>query len=373
MTEDTSVGSDRDSLEPPLFDAFPDPLLVYGSERAGGSDSSPDSLVLRAANPAFVSTFDVEPDRVGAPLDHVAIAGRIASDTDDADVDDSSSDDTTTVRAILDVVRGTADSTLRLTQDHPGDSRHFHVRAIDVRANDAESDDVDGCLCFTEVSDLERRRRELVARVDRLERIADVVSHDIRNPLEVASIRLEAAQETNEAVHFEKVAGALARIEQLVSDVLSVGAGRVDPTDTVALGDAAESAWATVDTAEATLVIDPKAPTIRADIDRLRQVFENLFRNAVEHAGRDATVTVELLPDGFAVVDDGPGIPPEIGERVFEIGVSTTPGSRGLGLSIVDRIAREHGWQVSVASPDSGSADSDAGARFEFTGVTLVD
>jgi signal transduction histidine kinase len=372
MTEDTSVGSDPDSLEPALFDAFPDPLLAYGSERAGESDASPGSLVFRVANPAFVSTFDVDPDRVGAPLDHVVIAGRITSDTDDA-VEDSSSDHTTTVREIVDIVRGPADSTPRFTQDTPGESRHFHVRAIDVRATETGSDDVDGYLCFTEVSDLERRRRELVARVDRLERLADVVSHDIRNPLEVARIRLEAAQETTEAVHFEKVAGALARIEQLVSDVLSVGAGRVDPTDTVALGDAAESAWATVDTAEATLVIAPGVPTIRADTDRLRQVFENLFRNAVEHAGRDVAVTVEPIPGGFAVVDDGPGVPAAVGERVFEIGVSTTPGSRGLGLSIVDRIAREHGWHVSVASPDSGSAGSDAGARFEFTGVTLVD
>jgi len=373
MTEDTSVGSDRDPSEPALFDAFPDPLLTYGSEGAGESDSTPDSLVLRAVNPAFVSTFDVDPDRVGAPLDHVALAGWITSDTDDAAVDDSGSADTTTVREIVDIVRGTADSTLRFTQDHPGDSRHFHVRAIDVRAHDTESDALDGCLCFTEVSEFERRRRELVARVDRLERLADVVSHDIRNPLEVASIRLEAAQETNEAVHFEKVADALARIEQLVSDVLSVGAGGIDPTDTVALGDAAESAWATVDTAEATLVIAPETPTIRADTDRLRQVFENLFRNAVEHAGRDVTVTVEPTPGGFAVTDDGPGIPAAVGDRVFEIGVSTTPGSRGLGLSIVDRIAREHGWHVSVASPDSGSTDSDGGARFEFTGVTLVD
>jgi signal transduction histidine kinase len=374
MTEEVGTGSDRDSLEAALFDAFPDPLVAYGRERADASDPGSGTLVLRTINPAFASTFDVESDRAGVSLDHVAVAGRIASDTgDDAAVDDGSPDDTTTVREILDVVRGTTDSTIRLTQDHPGGSRHFHVRAIEVRANDAGPDGVDGYLCFTEVSALERQRRELVARVDRLERLADVVSHDIRNPLEVARIRLEAAQETNEAVHFEKVAGALDRIEQLVSDVLSVGAGGIDPTDTVALGDAAESAWATVDTAEATLIIGSEVPTIRADADRLRQVLENLFRNAVAHAGRDVTVTVEPIPDGFAVVDDGPGISPDVVERVFEVGVSTTPDGRGLGLSIVDRIARGHGWQVSIASPSSTSLHPGPGARFEFTGVTLVD
>jgi signal transduction histidine kinase len=188
----------------------------------------------------------------------------------------------------------------------------------------------------------------------------------------VARIRLEAAQEAREAVHFEKVAGALDRIEQLVSDVRAVGAGRIDPTDAVALEDVTESAWETVDVADATLVISPDVPTIRADADRLRQIFENLFRNAVEHAGPDVTVTVEPLPDGFAVVDDGPGIPSEVGDSVFRVGVTTTPGSRGLGLAIVDRIAREHGWRVSVVSPDATSTDSDTGARFEFTDVSRL-
>jgi signal transduction histidine kinase len=84
------------------------------------------------------------------------------------------------------------------------------------------------------------------------------------------------------------------------------------------------------------------------------------------------TVTVEPIPDGFAVVDDGPGIPSEVGDSVFRVGVTTTPGNRGLGLAIVDRIAREHGWRVSVVSADATSTDSDTGARFEFTDVSIL-
>ena len=368
MTATPGTGPDRESTESGLFDVFPDPVLSYGPARSGEPNSRPDALVLHMVNPAFESTFDVDRDLVGAPLEQVTVAGRIVSDTaDDADAHDISPHDTTTVKKILDAVGGTADSTVRFAQLHSGDRRHLHVRAID-----AGPDDTDSYLHFTTVPELEQGRLELVARVDRLERTLDVVIHDIRNPLEVARIRLDAAQETGEAVHFEKVSGALDRIEQLVSDVHSVSAGGIDPTDTVALKEAAKSAWETVDMADATLVISSDVPTIRADTDRLRQIFENLFRNAVEHAGPDVTVTVEAIPDGFAVVDDGPGIPSEVGDSVFRVGVTTTPGSRGLGLAIVDRIAREHGWRVSVVSAESTSTDSDTGARFEFTDVSIL-
>ncbi|AUV80874.1 sensor histidine kinase [Salinigranum rubrum] len=368
MTAAPDTGPDQGSTESGLFDVFPDPVLSYRPARSDEPNSRPDALVLHMVNPAFESTFNVDRDCIGTPLEQVTVAGRIVSTTDDdADAHDISPHDTTTVRNILDAVGGTADSTVRLAQVLSGDRRHFHVRAIDTGPDHTGS-----YLHFTTVPELEQGRLELVARIDRLERTLDVVTHDIRNPLEVARIRLEAAQEAGKDVHFEKVAGALDRIEQLVSDVNSASAGGIDPTDAVALGDATESAWETVDTADATLVSSPDVPTIRADADRLRQIFENLFRNAVEHAGPDVTVAVEPIPDGFAVVDDGPGIPSEVGDSVFRVGVTTTPGSRGLGLAIVDRIAQEHGWWVSVVSPDATSTDSDTGARFEFTDVSIL-
>ena len=74
------------------------------------------------------------------------------------------------------------------------------------------------------------------------------------------------------------------------------------------------------------------------------------------------TVRVGALSDaeGFYVADDGEGIPAGERERVFEAGYSTTEEGTGLGLGIVDRIARAHGWEADVASSASG------GARFEF-------
>ena len=83
--------------------------------------------------------------------------------------------------------------------------------------------------------------------------------------------------------------------------------------------------------------------------------------------GVTVTVTIGTFENGFYVADDGPGIPPEEREAVFESGYSTGGSGTGLGLSIVEQVAREHGWTVDLGE------SADGGARFEFTGVEFVD
>ena len=88
---------------------------------------------------------------------------------------------------------------------------------------------------------------------------------------------------------------------------------------------------------------------------------------------------MESLEDraGFAVADDGPGIPDDQKEDVFTYGFSTNDEGTGLGLSIVSDIVAAHGWQIEVtntvddsaASDDSQSGDGIQGTRFEITGV----
>jgi signal transduction histidine kinase len=103
---------------------------------------------------------------------------------------------------------------------------------------------------------------------------------------------------------------------------------------------------------------------VLADESRLRQLFENLFRNAVEHGGPGVAVTVGPLEGrGFYVADDGPGIPADERDRVRETGYTTADGGTGFGLSIVESIADAHGWGMRLVESETG------GARFEFTGV----
>ena len=83
----------------------------------------------------------------------------------------------------------------------------------------------------------------------------------------------------------------------------------------------------------------------------------------MEHGGEDVTVRIGELDGGFSVEDDGPGIPPEDREQIFDAGYSTTRDGTGFGLSIVQEIIEAHGWTVAVTE------GADGGARFEITGV----
>ena len=203
---------------------------------------------------------------------------------------------------------------------------------------------------------------------DRLEELASVLSHDLRNPLSVAQGNLDLARETGEAEFFDKTAHALDRIEELITDLLALAreGGEVESYENVSLADVAEQSWGTVSTGTATLAVETDA-VVRADPSRLKRVFENLYRNALEHAGAAPRVVVTATADGFAVADDGPGIPVEDRARVFESGVSTGESGHGLGLSIVQQLADAHGWNVSATDSETG------GARFEFTGVSFVE
>jgi len=156
---------------------------------------------------------------------------------------------------------------------------------------------------------------------------------------------------------------------QRIDDLLTLSReGRtIDDRQRVSLIDVAESAWRTTDTGDATLVLDvDERTTVYADRTRLLNVFENLFRNALEHGDPPVTITLGRHDDGFYVEDDGPGIPLDHRESVFEYEFTTTDGT-GLGLAIVDAIAQAHGWQTAA------TAGNDGGARIVFSGVSLTD
>ncbi|MDF9747180.1 PAS domain S-box protein [Natrinema salsiterrestre] len=242
---------------------------------------------------------------------------------------------------------------------------------------------IDGYLINSrDITERKRRERELERTNERLEAFASIVSHDLRNPLNLLAGSLELAEETGDPEQFEHCYYAIDRMEQLVEDLLMLArqGDRVDSIDTVTLRKLVEECWQTVDTGDATVRLDSPGRVL-ADESRVRQLLENLLRNAVEHGspsqsgsdgsedavergGEGITVTVGGLDDGFYVEDDGSGISPADRDQVFESGYSTTTDGTGLGLSIVTEIADAHGWQVELVEGDSG------GARFEFTDVS---
>ncbi|MXR19714.1 hybrid sensor histidine kinase/response regulator [Halobacterium bonnevillei] len=215
---------------------------------------------------------------------------------------------------------------------------------------------------------LRERERELTEKNDQLEEFASVVSHDLRNPLNVAAGRIELAAEDTDSDHLEAATAAVDRSQTLVEDLLALARDDQPATSAtdVDLADLATTAWETVETADATLSVDVDC-AVRATESRLKQLFENLYRNSVEHGGGGVAVQVGRLDDGFYVADDGPGIPDGVRDRVFDPGFSTTQDGTGFGLDIVAQVADEHDWTVTATTADSG------GARFEFGNVDAVD
>jgi signal transduction histidine kinase len=212
-----------------------------------------------------------------------------------------------------------------------------------------------------------RRERTLAEQNERLEAFASVVSHDLRNPLNVVTGSLELAATEVDSDHVDRATRAASRMEVLIDRMLTLARAGEDIGETrpVRLGLVAERAWDAIDAPEAALRVGDGLGRVDADPDRLQEAFENLFRNSVEHGGDDVTVRVGPTDDGFRVADDGPGIPPDRRESVFDRGYTADDGT-GLGLSIVRRIVDAHGWSVRAGAADGG------GARFDVTGVPPV-
>ncbi len=222
-------------------------------------------------------------------------------------------------------------------------------------------------VTLTDISEQKRQQLAVERKNEQLDAVAKVLSHDLRNPLSVASGRIELARAEVENKHLEDAEVALARMEELLDDVLVMARGSQpsDSREAISIEQVGAAAWENVETGEATLQQSGEG-IIRADESRLKQLLENLFGNAVEHGG-DVAVTVGVLPDqdGFFVEDTGPGIPVGRREVVFEPRYSTREEGTGFGLAIVRSIAEEHGWSVGATTGEHG------GARFVVTGVDL--
>ncbi len=216
--------------------------------------------------------------------------------------------------------------------------------------------------------ELQRRQDyvRLQTQKEKLEQFGTHVSHDLRNPLNVLEGSLQLAEETGDADHFAECHRAIERMDTLIGDLLSLArAGMlIDETEAVPLASLVEECWQGIETRDGTLQLNVDTTiVIQADRSRLKQLFENLFRNAFDHGGNDSIVTVETLDNGFYVSDDGSGISKGEREEIFEIGYSTLEDGTGFGLVIVKDIVEAHGWELRATDSETD------GARFEITGI----
>jgi signal transduction histidine kinase len=236
-----------------------------------------------------------------------------------------------------------------------------------------------------EVADLARTLEEMLAALDaaqdeteaaltrQREFVADA-SHELRTPLTSILTNLELLEVGLAGEDREIAASALRsshRMRRLVGDLLLLAradAGRQARREPVDVGavvrEAAGEVAPTAVDHELTVDVDGRGLMVDGVPDDLHRLSLNLIGNAVAHTPSGTNVRASVKRDGSSIVltveDDGPGIPPDLGERIFERFVrgagDTGDGGSGLGLAIVRAVAEGHGGSVALESPAGGGA-----------------
>jgi signal transduction histidine kinase len=205
----------------------------------------------------------------------------------------------------------------------------------------------------------------------RLRWFADVLSHELKSPVNVARGTLERTltdAQTEIRADLQDVSASLDHIQYVIDDMLAISSGPEYESEQtqVAFSDVAMDVWERVRSGTASADIEPGI-MVWAEPSRLDRLLANLFRNAIEHAGASVHVTVGRLEngDGVYIEDDGPGIPESIRDELFHWRGTTKPGGIGIGLPSVKQIVDDEDWAIHVTEAATG------GARFELTEMTV--
>lgn len=209
-----------------------------------------------------------------------------------------------------------------------------------------------------------------------LGRMASMIAHDLRNALSSVKMNLQILDNFHrqagqvQADHCEIALDQIRYMEVILQDMLAFarpGSVELDWTDMgEVLRTAAISLLPEQQRRSVSLELrgDRKLPTVLGDRNKLLQVFQNLFENALHASPEGAVVEVDAEPVlhesrpavEVRIRDRGPGIAPEAEAKAFEPFFTTKAKGTGLGLAIVQRIVRQHGGEVALATADGGGA-----------------
>ncbi len=202
-------------------------------------------------------------------------------------------------------------------------------------------------------------------RLEMLGRMAASLAHEIRNPLGgiqlyASMLRRDLAADEDKTRTLDRILGAVAGLDRLVEDMLAYGRDVEPVRRRRPLGPVADAA---LDLARAAL--EEKSIRVRregaggeaeVDADMLQRALLNLLLNAVQAMPAGGELVVRVEGSEISVADSGPGIAPEILEKLFTPFVTSKTKGTGLGLAIVHKIAEAHGGTVEGRNRPEGGA-----------------
>jgi signal transduction histidine kinase len=221
---------------------------------------------------------------------------------------------------------------------------------------------------------LDAYRENYVEKVRSTERLATIgqlaatIGHELRNPLGIAESslfligqRLKAIGVEDETVskHQERIVGQLKRCGQTISNLLDLARNRPPGRARVGLRPLIAHALEQSRVETPVVVAVDDALQIEVDPDDFVHVIVNLLVNANDAQGGTGSVRITACQSNggveIVVTDEGPGIPAEIGGRVFDALFTTKPHGTGLGLALCRRILEAHGGEIRLQPSERGA------------------
>jgi signal transduction histidine kinase len=219
---------------------------------------------------------------------------------------------------------------------------------------------------------LARERGAQAARVAALQTLSAGLAHEVRNPLNSATLQLELLErrlrrnsgQPQLIQPLEQVRHEIERLTRLLNEFLAFARPAelvIEDHDVAAIVREVVEAERPAAQARGAVLSDGTVAALRANVDapKLRQIVRNLVHNAVEAVTRGGRVTVTATGDHehvyLAIEDDGPGIPEAVQRRIYEPFFTTKDAGTGLGLSIVHGMVTLHGGTITIDSTPRGT------------------
>ncbi|WP_128476616.1 sensor histidine kinase [Halorussus pelagicus] len=248
-----------------------------------------------------------------------------------------------------------------------GESQYYLVSDTAFTLGQA---DIGRMVVVSDVTETERRRRELERQNDQLEGFAAAIRHELLNTLQIVGGRVGLAGRALEDGNLQGARESLQtashaadRMTTIVGDLsdLARHGQTLEETSRLDFSTVVNSGWSAAAPDDIALSVEGRG-TLRAEESRLEDLFESAF-SFVAHNGA-SEVTVCLRDDGFVVADDGEP-PPDDTEPFFEYGVSAPDPEVGMALPNVRTLARVHGWEVTI------DTEYREGVRLVVSGVAV--